>query len=61
MVGAAVTWARIFGVGPFHVLPMAEQRATYGEAGRQQKPNEDASGLHYGTGRIWLAARSPPT
>ena len=27
---AAASWARTFGVGPFHVLPVVEQRANYG-------------------------------
>jgi glyoxalase/bleomycin resistance protein/dioxygenase superfamily protein len=33
LLGAASTWARVFGVGPFHVLPVVDQHATYrGEA-----------------------------
>jgi hypothetical protein len=27
---AAARWARTFGIGPFHVLPIVEQQATYG-------------------------------
>ncbi|KUI01430.1 glyoxalase [Mycolicibacterium acapulense] len=27
---AAASWARVFGVGPFHVLPIADQVADYG-------------------------------
>ncbi|MCV7279970.1 VOC family protein [Mycolicibacterium flavescens] len=27
---ASANWARTFGVGPFHVLPVSEQRADYG-------------------------------
>ncbi|XVQ14133.1 VOC family protein [Spirillospora sp. CA-255316] len=29
LLGAASTWARVFGVGPFHVLPVVDQHATY--------------------------------
>jgi hypothetical protein len=29
LLGAAATWARVFGVGPFHVLPVVDQHATY--------------------------------
>jgi hypothetical protein len=29
LVTAAETWARVFGVGPFHVMPVADQHATY--------------------------------
>jgi hypothetical protein len=29
VLAAAATWARVFGVGPFHVLPIAEQHAIY--------------------------------
>jgi len=28
---AAATWAKTFGIGPFHVLPPVDQRATYGD------------------------------
>ncbi len=28
---AAARWAQTFGIGPFHVLPVVEQRATYGD------------------------------
>jgi hypothetical protein len=28
---AAATWVRAFGIGPFHVLPVVEQRANYGD------------------------------
>lgn len=31
VVAAAARWAQIFGIGPFHVMPVAEQRATYGQ------------------------------
>jgi hypothetical protein len=30
VLGAAANWARTFGIGPFHVLPVIEQRADYG-------------------------------
>nr|CRL79109.1 glyoxalase [Mycolicibacterium malmesburyense] len=30
VVEAAAEWARVFGVGPFHVLPVADQVADYG-------------------------------
>jgi hypothetical protein len=30
VVAAAARWAHVFGIGPFHVMPVAEQRATYG-------------------------------
>jgi Glyoxalase/Bleomycin resistance protein/Dioxygenase superfamily len=30
VVVAAAGWARTFGIGPFHVLPVIEQRADYG-------------------------------
>ncbi len=30
VVTAAADWARTFGIGPFHVLPIVEQRADYG-------------------------------
>ena len=30
IVGAARQWSSVFGVGPFHVLPVTEQRAHYG-------------------------------
>ncbi|WP_231745019.1 VOC family protein [Mycobacterium sp. IS-1590] len=30
IIGAAAAWARAFGVGPFHVLPIADQVADYG-------------------------------
>jgi len=29
VVGAAASWAHVFGVGPFHVLPPIEQACTY--------------------------------
>lgn len=29
IVEAAETWARVFGIGPFHVLPVGEQVGTY--------------------------------
>ncbi|HVU71807.1 MAG TPA: VOC family protein [Mycobacteriales bacterium] len=29
LLSAAATWARVFGIGPFHVLPIAEQTGTY--------------------------------
>lgn len=29
VLGAAARWAAVFGVGPFHVLPVAEQRMRY--------------------------------
>ncbi|GAA2410285.1 VOC family protein [Actinomadura vinacea] len=29
LLGAASTWARVFGVGPFHVLPVVDQHTTY--------------------------------
>jgi Glyoxalase/Bleomycin resistance protein/Dioxygenase superfamily len=29
VLGAAASWARTFGIGPFHVLPVIEQRADY--------------------------------
>ena len=28
---AAAAWVRAFGIGPFHVLPVVEQRANYGD------------------------------
>ena len=28
---AAASWVRAFGIGPFHVLPVVEQRANYGD------------------------------
>lgn len=28
LLGAAARWAKVFGVGPFHVLPIVEQRVT---------------------------------
>jgi hypothetical protein len=34
---AAASWARTFGVGPFHVLPVVEQRANYGAEPRTVK------------------------
>ena len=30
VLAAAAGWARTFGVGPFHVLPVVEQQADYG-------------------------------
>ncbi|MBL7496707.1 VOC family protein [Frankia sp. CNm7] len=29
VLAAAARWARVFGVGPFHVMPVIEQRSTY--------------------------------
>ncbi|HET6950388.1 MAG TPA: VOC family protein [Acidimicrobiales bacterium] len=29
VIAAAATWAQVFGVGPFHVLPVTDQRLTY--------------------------------
>jgi Glyoxalase/Bleomycin resistance protein/Dioxygenase superfamily len=29
LLDAAATWARVFGIGPFHVLPIADQHSTY--------------------------------
>jgi hypothetical protein len=29
VLAAAATWAEVYGVGPFHVLPVADQTATY--------------------------------
>jgi Glyoxalase/Bleomycin resistance protein/Dioxygenase superfamily len=29
LLAAVASWARVFGVGPFHVLPVADQHATY--------------------------------
>jgi hypothetical protein len=29
VLAAAAKWARVFGVGPFHVMPVRDQRATY--------------------------------
>ncbi len=34
---AAASWARTFGVGPFHVLPVVEQHANYGAEPRTVK------------------------
>ncbi|OBH51779.1 glyoxalase [Mycobacterium colombiense] len=31
VLAAAARWAQVFGIGPFHVMPVAEQRATYGQ------------------------------
>ena len=31
ILAAAATWAETFGIGPFHVLPVVEQRLTYPE------------------------------
>lgn len=34
LLGAAAHWSRVFGVGPFHVMPVVDQHATYrGEPG----------------------------
>lgn len=30
VLAAAASWARTFGIGPFHVMPVVEQRADYG-------------------------------
>lgn len=34
---AAASWVRAFGIGPFHVLPVVEQRANYGDEIRAVK------------------------
>jgi hypothetical protein len=31
VLAASFTWTSTFGIGPFHVLPMVEQRANYGD------------------------------
>ena len=35
VVAAALGWVETFGVGPFHVLPVIEQRMTYPDGGTQ--------------------------
>ena len=34
---AAASWAQAFGIGPFHVLPVVDQRANYGDETRTVK------------------------
>lgn len=34
VLAASATWARVFGIGPFHVLPVTEQQLTYGNESR---------------------------
>jgi hypothetical protein len=31
VIAAAARWAQVFGIGPFHVMPVAEQRLIYGD------------------------------
>jgi hypothetical protein len=31
IIGAARRWTEVFGIGPFHVLPVVEQHANYGD------------------------------